>query len=673
MIQAATPPPPTYEELTWHAASSRIPRLRAMRQFVEDEVVIPEGKWRGTKLRIHRQPYGGLLFDAIDSGRWTRTAILGCVQAGKTLHGFVAPIMYHLFEHRETVICGLPTMDIAGDKWREEILPVILKSRYHNLIPTRGPGSRGGTGNLTSVTFTNGATLKFMTGGGGDETRSSFTARVVVVTEADKMDESGEASREADPVSQLEARTLSYDDTERRLYLECTVSIEQGCIWKEYHKGTASKIVCPCPHCGEYVTPEREHLQGWQVAESKIEARELTHFVCPSCAEPIDDAQRREMNQRAKLIHRGQEINAEGTISGEPPKTDTLGFRWSAFNNLFWSAGSIGAKEWDAARAENEEDALKELLQFYWALPAEPPQWDATPLDVDTLRRRTVKNLPRGIVPADTKFLTVMLDPGKRVGYWSAAAFWENSENSGCHWPTYSTIEIPSDGMGIERGMLAALRDFRDLMYKGLGWEGHAEVYVPDQVWIDASYRPDEICQFIRETKDSRFRPVMGRGEGQRFDRRYSQPKKTTTTIVRIGEGYFIEWMPAANRRVFMVYCNADYWKSTLHERLAQPQNTEGAVTFYHASSTEHITLAKHLTAERAQVEFVPGKGMVTKWIQERRANHYLDCGYNALAAGHLCGVRVTRPDIEPPPQTQQLPIRRITTPDGRPFLATQR
>ena len=83
------------------------------------------------------------------------------------------------------------------------------------------------------------------------------------------MDTAGEASRETDPVSQLEARTDAYDAFGRPfICMECSVSIEEGRIWQEYINGTQSRIACPCPHCGEYVTPEREHLRGWQEAES---------------------------------------------------------------------------------------------------------------------------------------------------------------------------------------------------------------------------------------------------------------------------------------------------------------------------------------------------------------------------------------------------------------------
>ena len=54
--------------------------------------------------------------------------------------------------------------------------------------------------------------------------RAGFTARVLVITETDGLDAPGHTSREADKVTQLEARTRAYgdqqpvaaNDTERR-------------------------------------------------------------------------------------------------------------------------------------------------------------------------------------------------------------------------------------------------------------------------------------------------------------------------------------------------------------------------------------------------------------------------------------------------------------------------
>jgi hypothetical protein len=80
-------------------------------------------------------------------------------------------------------------MDMAADKWREDILPVIDQSRYRNLLPKQGGGSRGGR--VESVQFRHGATLKFMSGGGSDKIRAGFTSRMVVVTETDGLDKPG--------------------------------------------------------------------------------------------------------------------------------------------------------------------------------------------------------------------------------------------------------------------------------------------------------------------------------------------------------------------------------------------------------------------------------------------------------------------------------------------------
>ena len=121
--------------------------------------------------------------------------------------------------------------------------------------------ARCSNGKAQSITLKNGSTLRFMSGGGGDKKRSAFTGRVMVFTEVDGMDEAGESSREADPISQIEARGLSYG-SRAISYLECTVSTEKGRTWQEYTKGSQSRIVVQCKSCGQWVTPEREEPLG---------------------------------------------------------------------------------------------------------------------------------------------------------------------------------------------------------------------------------------------------------------------------------------------------------------------------------------------------------------------------------------------------------------------------
>src|SRR5262245_31051967 len=144
-------------ELAAFFRQARARRYRSMRQFAEEEIVIPEGPFAGRRFRCSRQPYTGLWFDAVDAGLWCRYVATGPTQSGKTLACFIVPLLYHLFELQETVICGVPDMDMAGDKWRQDILPVIERSRYRDLLPKQGGGSRGGR--IESITFGNGATL----------------------------------------------------------------------------------------------------------------------------------------------------------------------------------------------------------------------------------------------------------------------------------------------------------------------------------------------------------------------------------------------------------------------------------------------------------------------------------------------------------------------------------
>ena len=653
----------------WAVKQSRAPRLRSLREFAEQEIVLPSGPYEGRRFRVDRQPFAGLWLDAVDSGLWTRFAVTAPSQSGKTLLGSLIPLCYHLFEVGERVIFGLPDMDMAADKWRDEILPIIERTRYRDLLPAKGGGSRGGK--VRAIKFRNGAVLRFMSAGGSDKSRAAYTSRVLVVTEVDGFDLSSAASREADKLKQLEARVRAYGPR-RRVYLECTVSIEQGRIWREYLGGTASKIMLPCPHCRAWVAPDREQLVGWQDAENEHEAAKLAHFGCPACGAIWSEEDRRTANFGCRLVHRGQSIDAAGKISGEPPPTDTLGFRWSAANNLFTPAGQVGVDEWKAARDPNEDNSEREMRQFVWCLPYQPPTLDVTPLDPQVIRTRFAGDR-KGFLPADAQFFTVAVDPGKRVSWWIAVAW---RPGAGPHVVDYGTFEVRSDDLGYERALLIALRDFRDgTVMQGWALPG-GQARIPDRITIDARYQGRDdakvVYAFCRESGNRRWLPTLGCGMGRSYYRNYRRPKKTGGGAVYVGEEYHVVYLPADG--VFVVETNADYWKGWLHQRLSTPIDQPGAATFYHSTDrNEHISLAKHLTAEKQREEFIPGKGTVIRWEQESRKNHWFDCFYNACVSGHLCGARLIERLPSKTPRRPAAERRGLTMPDGRPYLITER
>ena len=622
-----------------------------MRQYTEDELIIPEGPFKDERYRLYRQPFVGLLLDAIDSGNWTRFAITGCVQGGKSLFGFVNPAGYHLFERKQNVILGVPNTNVIGrDKWNNEIKPTIEASRYAGLMPIRGVGSQGGWGN--EVAFTHGSRLKFMTGTGGDENRSSYTAPVVICTECDKMDISGEISREADPVTQLCARSGAWDRLDRRLYLECTVSHTKGRIWQEYINGTASRIACPCPYCRKYVTPERDSIRGWEEAANEIEAEDLSYFACPACEHKLTEDDREVMNQDAVLVHKGQTVDKTGEITGDLPPTWTLGFRWNAWNNMFWSTATIGAEEWRAQHAEDEESAEKERSQYAWATPWDPPEIDMTPLDPEKLKSRNSGRLTQGQLPKDAGRLTMGVDLHKKFGCWTLLA-WRPGGKS--HIVDYGEFGITTQ-LTVDEATLIALRKFRKMVLGGWA-DSSGAIVTPAQVWVDSAYEESQqaVYGFCLESAAieegaERFRPCKGYGAAQQKDRFYKAPTKVTKTNRIIGEGYWLGFLDTPHKtlgRVKLVHVNADHWKSQVHQRLSIPPEADGAMTIWQhsLSPNEHKRFVQQLLAERAMMKPMPGREPALVMEQIRDANHWLDSTALATAAGHICGERLAKPE----------------------------
>jgi phage terminase large subunit GpA-like protein len=606
---------------------AKVSPLRTVRQFAEQEVVIPDGDYKGQLFRCHRQPAHGLWFDEIDSGRWSRFAFVACQQSGKTLAGFVIPIMYHAFEVQETVIVGLPTMDIARDKWEVDIKPAIEASRYADLLPKNGGGSRGGTPEL--ITLRNGVNLKFMSGGGGDEKRSAFTSRVLVVTEADKLDEVGGQSDENTKLRQMEGRTRFFGNR-KRVYLECTVSEETGRIWQEWMNGSAGLVHLPCHGCGDYVAPEREHFVGWQEATEEIDAED-SRFVCPSCGILWQEETRKAQLSKALVVHKGQHIEC-GRVVGDLPKTRTCGFRYSAATNAFADVAMIGVDEWKAKRAIDEDLAGRELLQWTWAWPPAPRVVDVEPLSVEAVEMRQ-HDLPRMIAPADTVRICAGVDARKEQLDWFVVAE-RASGTVVCIDFGYTTID---HNLPERTAYLQAVAKLRERFEYGYEVDQHSkhDRRPVDLAILDCHWNTDVLYESIFGVTS--WMPSMGFGY-KKHKATYNAPKQRSSTVTKLGdEWYFVETERSFSgkiRRFNVTHNNADAWKMRLHRALSvEPDHPHAMLLPKQSKPGTRRELAKQLTAEKQESVYEKGKGQVLKWVTMYHKNHWLDAAYMSLVA----------------------------------------
>ena len=635
-------------------------RLRTMRQFAEDEIILPDGPFRDERFRVDRQPLTGLLLDEFDNPYWSRFVVVGVRQDSKTLCGFTIPLMYHLFEIEEPVILGVPS-DIMGlDKWRV-IRPIIERSKYAEFLPKEGAGAEGGTSNIHTIRFGNGAVLKFMSGAARGKAREGYTSRVLAITETDGFDPPGQISKSKsraanpDKISQMEEATSSYAvHGKPRIFMESTLTVATGRSWREYLAGSASRIAVKCLHCGQWVTQEREHLVGWETATNILEAGAKAALVCPACGVPWSEEDRRESNRKPLLVHRGQTVNADGAVVGDMPQTNTLGFRWNVANSLLKSTSYIAMKEWNAqhgvgASAQDGDgesaDSEKTLLQYYWVRPYEPEQTDLTVIDHNAIMARVDKEHRRGQVPADAAFLTLGLDVGKFLCRWVVGAW---RPLASVRIVDYGVIEVPTRDMDEDRAIVLALRNFQETVLKAgwpvIGGGGGGANKTVAQGLIDSGYHPDPVCQFCDEFGGGILFASRGYGTLQRNAQSFVRGGGGRKVLLNGEEYHALARAGKSGNLATTVEYNADYWKGWLQARLRTPMGQPGAALLFRPDDADpkcHLTFAKHLVAEKKVEEWVAGKGMVARWIAMSKNNHFLDASTNMCVAGHIMGARL--------------------------------
>lgn len=608
-----------------------------MRAFAESEVYITDGRWAGHRFECDRQPVSRLWFDAIDSGEFIEFVFTAPSQFGKTLIAFVVPLLFHTCEVEENYVLGVPYADMAANKFEIDILPTMKASpTMRHLVPQRGSGSGGGRVR-DSITLANGNVIKLASAGAGDGGKAGFTARVIGITEAGQFSDIREASDEADPLRQLRARQRSYPFNERRTYVEGTQTRTDQLPESLRANSSNSQILSQHKACGKWVSPEREHLCGWQDAKTEHEAAKKACFCCPSCGEVISEPERRKMLLGAKLVHEGQKIDKNGKITGKKPETTRLWFRCSAWHNNFLSAGDIARDEWKAAQiAEDSPERIsaeRELCQFVWCIPWDPPKMDTElELDKKAIGERRLE-LPRGVVPSDTVALTGGVDLGMRQGWYLVLA---KRADKSWHVVDYDPFDVPSDEMELEAAITTALRKLRTYFDAGYNVEGGG-TRVVDEVWYDSGYKPKAVHNFVRPLSGTRrdAPDVIAYGRGTNMIERgtFVLPKKKTNSIRQIDPGRLWFMERDVEARINKLFWDADETKYQIMQALTLKKGMPGSITLYAGTDKIHERLQRHFTNEPL-VTIQTALGEKTQF-KRLGANHLLDAAANAWRAAH--------------------------------------
>jgi hypothetical protein len=626
---------------------------------------MPRGGPRGgEKYRDEWQPVIGLLWDELDRNYWKEVVVTGPVQASKSFGALVIPTLRDIYL-KVSPILGVPEADMFADKWDRDFKPVLDASdELRGLLPEVGSGRRGGRVR-DRVTFTNGADLKVMSRGGQASNKAGFTTPRLNITEASGFSEASTSERdhEADSYRQLIARLGAFDlnDPRRRIIIEGTGTIQEHLPWKlrgeddaELLISTRSKLLSPCPHCNLFISPEREHLVGWQTAENERQAYDKARFVCPECGEEIDDDRRRKSMQDVKIVHHGQEITPEGEVIGPLPEVFRLWFRWSAWHNCLINAGTTAVAEWAAARIEDgtsdKDNAERDLCQKKWAIPYKSKLGDNEPLNPTVISKKT-DQWKRNILPHDTKNFAIGVDLGDWTGWWFGIAGREHGE---LECPTYGAFDIKtSKSDDLETRLKASLGQLFDTFEEGFAMEGDSGLILPDRVWVDIGYLPDWVADVVRERGkffDNRFRCVRGRGASIKSRNgstggQYIHPKRVSRTKPRLGMQWFME--VNYERKVPEITFNADFWKLYLADRLRAEPGKKGSLTLFKAEvKDEHTKVSKHLSHE----QYLNVNG-VHKWVLTGD-NHLNDAAAMACGALDECGYRI----IDCPDQIIEIP-----------------
>lgn len=444
---------------------------------------------------------------------------------------------------------------------------------------------------------------------------ASRACRRVLFDETDKYPPTA-GKAEADPISLGIARTTTFENVGRKLFLNSTPTTETGNIWRQLQ---SCQLVfhywVKCPHCGKRQPMHFSGIRwdgGRDADPDDIEAKRLARYACSGCGVLWDDADRDAAARKgrwkadsggqprfADMDRKAEKAGRKGLFLEQALRTNhvrRVGFHvpaWiSPFSSMSQSAGAF-------LRAPHSVAGWKDFSNRFEAMP-----WVnvAASRDEDTILALRLPELDDGIVPDWADVLILGADTQDN-GLWYEIRAFERGMKLRSH--------------GVRRGFVdsfAALSDVLDAGYE----TADGRVMHVSRGFIDSQgHRTTDVYEWCRT--HPRVWPINGR-------QKTTVPLPDPTKLDRFPGGRAI---PGG---LLLQQVNVNFFKDLLAGKLAVNADDPGAFTFGAGLSPNH---ARQYIAE----EVDPKTGY---WLlaSHGKANHLWDCSTYALACAFKWGLQ---------------------------------
>lgn len=606
------------------------------------------------------------IMESIEDKRWSRTIGMTAPQAfGKTQCAALPVLLYALAYRRVSAIYMAANAQLAVTQWRKKIEPAMRADPLLATLFFDNP-DHGGTNERRD--FTNGTSLH-MIGSESIGKLSGFTAPVEVCDDVQAYPVS--LPRFGHPADYAPSRTEAFPSESVTLVFMGTAGTVEDWLWRSLNGSTFYCPFVPCPRCQTYQLIEFERFVFDPENPQAAKADTWLRCANPDCDHHIVFEELPAMlgqhlwvsmppgeNWIQKPPEGGVRIDlADADVYPDTRRnTNEAGFWCNAF---YWPLG----KNWGERVAEwigmkGDPDKERTWQQNILVRPWEEPELDQDRLTAEIVAEHKTDGHHYQTVPAEADVVTVTCDVHARFLYYVVRG-WRRRDGEtwlvdagtlGVHGPAKG--EKLSDAEHTARvgsAIQEALNDLWDMEHKG--WPHGSGVIHARLVVIDTGYRPDAVAPFCMRAGAAKWRMIKGKAE---------MPSILPDKISRPQRGYPL--------RIIGV----DSAKHKLRDLMSIPRGRPG---YWHMYSDKDLgTYFRHMASERWEPRTNTKGHEIMAWCKVKNAgpNHWWDCETYQIAAGMMAGVRfLGEPERVQAPARQQRP--RLTMPDGRAFLVTER